>query len=454
MDITGFAIIVLVLGVASLVLRPEVAVICMMCLCLANAAGTISIGGASIPPANLFLVFFTGRLVLQRRGLWDAYDALRSDRTGIWLLLLMSYAVMSAVFYPRLLEGATDIFFTDRLFPTNHEALLRPLAPGSGNITQSIYALGAVCVYAATQAYRQTVSPEIFLKGFLALALLNIAFAVLDIVTYNMGIGFVLDLMRSGGYVIHAGQDFGGYRRLIGSFTEPSSFAAFSFVMFVAMFVLWLKRWGGALVVVAMLSNLALVAMSTSTTGYGALAVFGGVVAVWLVFLLLSERITKRALTIVLALWIGATFTVTLHAAGLVPAGVYEVADLTIGKAQSASGIERSMMNARAWANFVETGGLGVGLGSARASSFVLVLLSNLGVIGALLFVMFLLRLLLANPRRGEGILAAVGKSQILALFTVSSISGGVFDLGVLFYFCCGLVADTGRTAGVTGRRG
>jgi hypothetical protein len=441
MDIAGFAIIVLLLGVASLALRPEVAVMCMMCLCLANAAGTIAIGGASIPPANLFLLFFTGRVLLQRRGLWDAYNSLRSDRTGVWLLLLMSYAVMSAVLYPRLLEGATDVFFTDRTLSTNHASLLRPLAPGSGNITQSIYALGAVCVYAATQAYRQTVSPEIFLKGFLALAFLNIAFAALDIVTYNLGIGFVLDFMRSGGYVIHAGQDFGGYRRLIGSFTEPSSFAAFSFLMFVAMFVLWLKGWGGALVVVAMLSNLALVAVSTSTTGYGALAVFAGFISTWIVFLLFSGRITRKALTIVLAIWIGASGGVSLHAAGMVPAGVYEVADLTFGKAHSASGIERGMMNARAWANLIETGGLGVGLGSARASSFVLVLLSNLGVIGALLFAIFLLRLLLAIPRRGEAILAAVGKSQILALFTVSSISGGVFDLGVLFYFSCGLVA-------------
>lgn len=83
-------------------------------------------------------------------------------------------------------------------------------------------------------------------------------------------------------------------------------------------------------------------------------------------------------------------------------AGVPAVINSTVGgKVHSRFGIERATGNWQAWSNFVDTYGLGVGLGSARASSFPLVVLSNLGLPGGLMFSAFLWRLV--RRRAGAG---------------------------------------------------
>jgi hypothetical protein len=108
-------------------------------------------------------------------------------------------------------------------------------------------------------------------------------------------------------------------------------------------------------------------------------------------------------------------------------------------KLESSSGIERSSWNAQAWSNFTETFGVGVGLGSARASSFPLVVLSNLGALGALLFSVLVLLLLHSAFTRppgavtGQPVALAAGHA-LLASLIAASVSGTVFDLGMAFY--------------------
>src|SRR5690606_5263081 len=62
-------------------------------------------------------------------------------------------------------------------------------------------------------------------------------------------------------------------------------------------------------------------------------------------------------------------------------------------KLESESGRERSNWTQQGWINFIDTYGFGVGLGGARSSSFPIALVSNVGVIGAFLFIAFLRRL-------------------------------------------------------------
>ena len=91
-------------------------------------------------------------------------------------------------------------------------------------------------------------------------------------------------------------------------------------------------------------------------------------------------------------------------------AGVPAVIDSTVGgKVHSRSGIERATWNWQAWSNFVDTYDLGVGLGSARASSFPLVVLSNRGLPGGLMFSAFLWRLV---RRRAGAIAARTGEAM------------------------------------------
>ena len=107
-------------------------------------------------------------------------------------------------------------------------------------------------------------------------------------------------------------------------------------------------------------------------------------------------------------------------------------------------------------ANFTDTFGIGVGLGSSRSSSWLLALVSQVGVIGSALFGLFLF-LVLATPRprqvdSGEqdvGVMQLAFKAYMAGILVASAISGAVFDLGLAFY----LSRRHGR-GGEAGRRG
>jgi hypothetical protein len=77
--------------------------------------------------------------------------------------------------------------------------------------------------------------------------------------------------------------------------------------------------------------------------------------------------------------------------------------DLTIGqverKASSFSYLARGLANERSWQIFLETGGLGVGLGSHRPSSLFFLVLSCLGAVGTVLLIALVLMALVASAR-------------------------------------------------------
>jgi hypothetical protein len=117
---------------------------------------------------------------------------------------------------------------------------------------------------------------------------------------------------------------------------------------------------------------------------------------------------------------------------------------MLFSKADSQSGVERGEWNAAAYKTFLDTYGIGAGLGSARASSFILVLLSNVGVFGALLFALFITSVFLIRdsgdgmfePERYGVIRAA--KMGVLAVIMTASISATVYDLGLMIYLLSG----------------
>jgi hypothetical protein len=68
-----------------------------------------------------------------------------------------------------------------------------------------------------------------------------------------------------------------------------------------------------------------------------------------------------------------------------------------LSKASSASAQERGYWNAMSLQSLLDTGGLGVGLGSSRASGWAIAVVSQLGVLGAV-FMVSLFVLLLRGP--------------------------------------------------------
>jgi hypothetical protein len=79
-------------------------------------------------------------------------------------------------------------------------------------------------------------------------------------------------------------------------------------------------------------------------------------------------------------------------------------------KLASSSGTERSSMNTQALINVFDTYGLGVGVGSTRTSSFLLVVPASVGVLGSLIYGAFMVCLLKASPAGADWFAASTAR--------------------------------------------
>jgi len=358
-------------------------------------------------------------------------------RAGFWLLLLVVWAVLSAYFLPRLLAGQTLLFGTDR--GVMNGVRLLPLQPLSTNLTQSAYALAALGAFAALGALLQPADRLArFRDAVLLLASLNVAAALLNLAELHLGLPSLLEYVRNAGYAILVGGEIGGLQRISGTFAETSGWSAFTLPLLAFSFCLWRAgvrpRYSGTIA----LLTLVLLLLSTSSTAYATLGAYAGLVAVAAAWQGLTRRESLRLGIGSWLLWSCAVAACLLLL--LMPEFADRVSDFfgitLVRKLDSLSGIERGSWNTQAWINFLDVHGIGVGLGSARASSFPLVLLSNVGVLGAALFLAFIARVLVAPADEPEDVqpITRASRHAVLAALIAVTVSGVVFDLGLAFY--------------------
>lgn len=434
---TPFALIVILVAILSSGERmPRALMLC--CLFGATAAIELpALGGAPITPAVLLLPFLVWR-ALQEEGVHACTRQLAYPQAGFWLMLLVVWGVLSAYFLPRLFAGETMLFGTDR--GVMKGVRLMPLQPLSTNLTQSAYAVASLCAFAALAALLQ---PEGRLARFrdavLLLASVNCAAALLNLAELHLGIPSLLAFVRNAGYAILVGGDIGGLQRISGTFAETSAFSAFTLPLLAFTTCLWRDgvrpRYSG---IVALLT-LTFLLLSTSSTAYASLAAYAALAAMAAGWQSLSRAEAPR---LGLGAWLLWTLAVVACLVLLLrPEIATRIADFfgitLVRKLETSSGVERSSWNMQAWTNFLDVYGVGVGLGSARASSYPLVLLSNVGVLGTLLFLAFVARLLVPPARTLESEDAAVARAArhaVLATLIAASVSGVVFDLGLAFY--------------------
>lgn len=431
---TFFAVLVIAAGV----LAPRGALFhFLMASCLFGGAAAIllpALGGATITPAVMFLPFLIVRAWLER----GSGDVLRRvPRPGFYLSLLAIWGVLSAWFLPRLMAGQVQILTIDRGASSHTGPVLMDLRPVSGNITQSCYALGGVaCFFAVRSLLGARGAVERFRDAVLLLAALNCVAAFVNLGEYYLGFPPVLDSVRTAGYAMFEAHETAGLLRIQGTFPETSAFSAFTLPLFAFSLSLWLERVRPLYSGVVALVSLALLLVSTSGTAYVALVLYTACVVVGL-FVRVQARggIPQLGTLVVGVCLLFAALAGVLAFEMRVAGRVFEFFDSTVlGKLESDSGIERGSWNEKAWSNFLETYGLGVGLGSARASSYPLVLLSNVGVIGTILFVVFVVSACRSAPARQVAPVPRAGRHALLASLLAATVSGTVFDLGVAFY--------------------
>lgn len=394
-------------------------------------------GGIGIMPAQLFLVFFVMR-AFNLAGGKQITSAFSLDKPGFWLLCTCLWGVVGAILLPRLLRGSTLVFPVDRTVVG--EVLLQPLGPVSGNLSQAVYCIGDVVIYGCMYAllkYRGAY--RALATGIFLLTFFDVLAGLIDVGTHAVGLD-VMSVIKTAQYADMSGEEMGGLVRITGTFSEASAFSSFTLPLFVFCLNLWLVGYRPKLAGALAIAAGTLLLLSTSGTAYVGLGAY-------MVVQLFSRpgRVARGADARKRRMWIMAAcagLLGVLYVVIFLPSvanAVMDFVNLTVlGKADSSSGLERMSWNMQGVNNFLDTYGIGVGLGSIRTSSFLVVVLANLGVVGVVCYGLFLGKSLFAPlpthyPHTERAVCLAARHSMIATLI-VASVAAGVFELGSCFY--------------------
>ncbi|MGG6896910.1 hypothetical protein [Rhizobium sp. BR 315] len=453
----AMGLVTLIVGVVTLTTPVRWSFIIMILSTVFGAAAAFSVpglGGASVLVPSLFLVFFAVRL-FAAYGEGPFLAALVPWRPGFLLLLLTAFGIFTAIFFPRMFQGMTQTMSVERMVGARSLIALVPLRFSSNNITQSVYAAGGLICFIATFAFfRRDTMPLTFVKGILIVSSVDLGFALADIITHFTHTDSLLSFVRTANYALLTNAEKGGLKRISGTFPEASAFADFTLVLFAIITSLWLS--GIRSTITGAFAGLLLVALilSTSATALIGLAAILPILSLQSFLAFRREPGAGRPVLIVsiLASMPLAIFFVLIVMPDLAHSLHEFLDEMLLSKADSQSGRERFMWNAMAYRAFLDTNGFGAGLGSARASSFGLVLLSNVGLFGTLLFALFVGRLLTADgrfpyPSRETAAVVRSAKAGIITVLISAFASGTVYDLGLIFYILAGSISAFGAEA-------
>ncbi len=350
--------------------------------------GTITLTDAAVLSMCLSLLVHRVRLA-------SVLGTLTPGQPGFALILTLLVATLGAVFLPRIFAGDTEVFVIGRQGRAA-ELMLNPLGPVSSNPGQVFRLTISVAAFVLlATVFRRSGDSRAVLRAVVAASLLHVAVSLADLASGVLGRD-PLAMLRTGFVNVLDNQVILGMRRLIGAFSEPSSYAYYT----VGLFGFWLRYWFGARSAGAaamLLVVIVLLARSTSSAAWLTATAFLALFAVLQIHRV--GRNPRAALLYVslVCLVPAAAATIAL-AYSFVPLVSGLLDQLVFGKLETRSGVERMTWNLQALRNFAETYGLGAGMGSLRGSGWLFVTLGSLGTLGTGLYLWFLYSVFLARP--------------------------------------------------------
>lgn len=315
---------------------------------------------------------------------------------------------------------------------------LHPLEPRSSNISQPLYLIINTSFFLVL-AWVARMRGVMFIHNALRLAaVVNLVLGLLD----AAGLDAIMGVFRTADYALADSQRISDIRRMIGGFSEPSALGAFSTALaayFGSAFLDRRRLFDG-------LAFVAAIVPAALTFSSGAIASLG-VMMIFLVARGIYDFLRRGDATpVVLSAIAGAAISGLLVGALMIttPLGPFVIDlldELIFSKGDSLSGQERGFWAAAGLRVFVETYGLGAGLGSVRANGLFAVALANVGVIGLALFMAFIWATFLRPTpqparlkpadRRARMVLRAGIAGALTILFSMS-LSATTLDPGVL----------------------
>lgn len=444
MSIPPVGIFTLVIGIICLMAGYRATAIAFCAMTVFGGAAAVMIGSAGIQPGHLFVGFLALATLSYHDKMKVALNALSPPNPAFWLICLLTYGVVTGFFAPRLWAQTMNIIpLGSSEYPDTGGAV--PLGPVSSNFTQAVYYTADIVTFVMVVALGATMSGfRAVTIGVMAFAGANLFFGIVDLVSFGTGVQDLLGYIRNAPYAFHDEDMVAGVKRVVGSWPEASTFACISLgaVGFTGTMRIC-GRYSRVNGFLFLLSSI-MVIRSTSSSGLFGLPVCLGILYLTCLARCGGQSGTRISATVV----IFAPIVIVLLAMMIVMNDeifrqLYAYFDLLLfSKATSASGVERGMWNAYGWSNFLDSYGLGVGLGTSRTSSFIFALLSNVGIPGTLFFGLFFLSAFMT--RRGEartfdGDVRLAARNGCLCLLVGAVVAVATVDTGLLFFVMAGL---------------
>ena len=325
---------------------------------------------------------------------------LSSPKAFLPLAASAAYGTVTAILMPNIFRNEIPVF------PVRVAVILKTpsmLMPTGANISQSVYyIISVLLIYATYVICRMPSQRRPFFKALIFGSIMAITTGIVDSVTGAAHLGALLAPFRTASYALIDGAEMLGVRRIIGLTPEASAYASlvFGFAVITAMVpertgYFEPMNWRRPLL------SLALIGMTlASTSSSGIVSVMGlcAVIGCWASIGAIRGRPGAIGTLFVGLLLVTAMLGAILflpEVSGFV-GRMFET--LVLKKNLSDSYIERSTWNQVSFDAFFRSFGLGVGLGSARASSYIPMVLSNLGLPGTVCVLVFFAQILLARP--------------------------------------------------------
>lgn len=418
-----------------------------------------ALGGATV----LLSIPFAGLLIASaacRRSFWrDLNQLFALHWMPATMSVLLAYSVLSALIFPRLFAGQATVFV-----PSRGAVVETVLMPVSGNLNQAGYfCIGILTFFAVAVLLLRQDSFRSVKVAFLTFAILHSALGLIDLIGKTAGAPHLLTPLRTAGYTMLVDVQVEGFWRIVGGYSEASTFGAASLIALAFAFSYW-RATGSRPMLLLWSLLLLLLVLSTSTTAYAGLAILLLILGLSCLWRLSTGGLTGRDMALMVAAGFGLA---TLLGGYLFGDGRLDpLAQLfkttLLEKSTSTSAAERFYWNQKSWMAFLDTYGLGVGLGSSRASGSFIAILSQLGIAGSLLFGLIFLQFAgrpwRAPPGPADAELAALcGALRAAggAIIVANAFSSGGADPGMMFYIAAaGLLVGRARLAENSFQRG
>lgn len=380
---TAFGLLLLPACLAAS-LRPVALLQLALLMSVFEAAAAITLGGLGLQPAMLPSAMFSAFVLLQ-----VLLGARYRGQNEIWrpllpMTLFTGWALAASIALPRFFDGQVSVY-PQKLDPPFGAVLLSPAIAG---VNQDLYLLVDYAMLLFTSLFMSgtIVRPTRILNAYILSGYAAVAIGAWQLANKTVGIPFPESFFYSNpGLAILSTQQVSFVPRINGPFTEPAAYAGF--LVSVVCSTGWMALNGRTTLSVRVLlcCALVMVLLSTSTTGYGVLALFVAGLPVYAALRgsgRLHMQIARWGIILCVAM-AGVSLATTALFPSVIKAA-NEVLTSTLGKQDSDSYRERSTADADSLEMAVKTYGLGVGWGVNRSSSLIPGILSNVGVIGAL----------------------------------------------------------------------